>query len=96
MCIYVINKKKHRPASEDDEGMEDAGFQLTALGAQAVHVFASMRKKQPVFAVREHLALEDQTPFELALTLRQQGYSWAATPSKKADRAALVHVIAGE
>ena len=76
--------------------MEDAGFQLTALGAQAVQVFASMRKKQPVFAVREHLALEDQTPFELALTLRQQGYSWAATPSKKADRAALVHVIAGK
>ena len=46
-----------------------------------------------MFEVRAELALEDRTPFELALTLQAEGFQWQLLPPKKDDRKQLYHVI---
>ena len=49
--------------------------------------------REPVFEVRAEVALQDRTPFELALTLRANGFQWQLMPVKKADRKQLHYVI---
>ena len=69
------------------------GLQISERGRQSLQVNVAVRTKQPVFAIRQHLALEDRTPFELALTLRERGFTWRPMPSQKQVRVSLVHTI---
>ena len=46
-----------------------------------------------MFTIRTELALRDRTPYELALTLRVEGFHWEAMPATLKDRIALLHEV---
>ena len=75
----------------DINGMQ--GFQLTPLGLRSIKTAIVHNVPYPIFKVREGLASDNLTSFELALTLRDGGWQWQRMPAMK-DRPGLSYVIA--
>ena len=69
------------------------GLQLTETGMASLETNIVGNVPRMIFAVREHLPLERLTGLELALALKDRGWSWELMPKKLDDRKALVYNI---
>ena len=69
------------------------GVRLTEKGMSECSHVTLHNVRKPLFAVREHLAIQDMTPLELACKLQSGGWQWQLMPVKIEDRQRLTYVI---
>ena len=88
LCIFDGSGPAY---ASDAVSLTTLKVQLSQLGMASLTSGVCYRVSQSVFAPRTTLPLEDLTPFELGMVLKERGWEWQAMPRLVKDRQALTH-----
>ena len=80
------------PALEDVQHANDSGFRFTQKGLGALDYGTSLVSERKLAQVRQDVAIEHRTVFELILALEDEGWQGTLLPREKSKRHSLQYV----